>query len=138
MYETLSQEEDIKINSERSFGCVMCVFFMLVSVFPLFFGGSVRMWAGGIAILFLLLALFAPFLLKPLNFLWFKLGMLLHMITNPIIMGIIFFGTVVPTALIFRIQKKDILNLSFDPQAQSYWISRRPSGPEPSTMKDQF
>ena len=53
-------------------------------------------------------------------------------------MGLLFYLVVTPTGLVMRMLGKDLLRLRFDPQAKSYWIERRPPGPAPETMKDQF
>ena len=70
-----------------------------------------------------------PATLKPLNRMWFKFGLLLHKVVNPIVMALVFFGTVLPTGLIMRALGKDPLRLKWQPDANSYWIERRPPGP---------
>ncbi len=67
-----------------------------------------------------------------------KFGLLLHRVVNPLTMGVIFFFTVTPIALMFRILGKDPLRLKLDPEAKSYWIYRDPPGPRPDSMKQQF
>jgi hypothetical protein len=88
--------------------------------------------------LFLLAALLYPAALKPLNRAWLKFGLLLHEVVNPIIMGLVFYGTVLPTGLVMRAMGKDLLRLKLQPEAESYWIVRQPPGPAADTMKDQF
>jgi hypothetical protein len=83
-------------------------------------------------------ALLYPAALNPLNRAWLKFGLLLHKVVNPIVMGLLFYGTVLPTGLVFRALGKDILRLRRQPEADSYWIVRQPPGPAPETMKDQF
>jgi hypothetical protein len=87
--------------------------------------------------LFLSAASFRPALLHPLNRLWMKLGLLLHKIVNPIVMGLLFYGTIWPTGLAMRMRGRDLLRLKRDPDADTYWIAR-PPGPLPETMRDQF
>ena len=77
-----------------------------------------------------------PKLLKPLCFLWTKIGFLLHHITNPIIMGLLFYCIITPAALLLKFNKKNLLKLKFEPASQSYWIVRLP--PEPGTLEKQF
>jgi large-conductance mechanosensitive channel len=88
--------------------------------------------------LFLAAALFAPKLLRPMNRVWFKFGLLLHHIINPLVMGLLFFLTVTPVAILMRLSGKDPLRLKSAPAARSYWIPRPPSGPASTTMKRQF
>jgi hypothetical protein len=67
-----------------------------------------------------------------------RLGMLLHRIVSPIALGIMFFLVITPMGLLMRALGKDPLRLRLRPDEGSYWIDRRPPGPAPETMKDQF
>lgn len=138
-HETLERNEEIKGSSDRTFGLVFVVVFSLIAVWPWLFGnGSVRLWSAAVAGLLLLLALIIPRVLAPLNRLWMKFGLLLHHIVNPVVMGLIFFLTVTPTALVFKAMRKDPLRLKYDREAKSYWIDRDPPGPAPESMSQQF
>ncbi|NQU70210.1 MAG: hypothetical protein HQ514_06650 [Rhodospirillales bacterium] len=137
-HETFTRDETVKGSSDRAFGFVFTVLFVVIGLAPLFGHGDVRIWSLVVAAVILAAALIRPSLLAPFNRAWMKFGMLLHKITNPIIMGLIFFLAVTPTALILRAMGKDPLRRKFDPSAQSYWIERDPPGPEPDSMKQQF
>lgn len=137
-HEVFSREEKIVAGSDRSFGFVMAGAFAVVSLLNARHVGRVWPWTGGLAVLFLIAALLRPAVLNPLNRIWLKFGLLLHRIVNPIIMALLFFGTVLPTGLVMRAMGKDLLRLKRQPDADSYWIVRRPPGPSPETMKDQF
>ena len=126
--------DDIKISSNRSFGIVFFVVFLLITIYPLTHGGDIRIWSATISFVFLVLGLFNSKILTPLNKLWFKLGILLGKIISPIIMGIIFFLVVTPIGIMMRIFGKDVLNLKYN-KNQSYWIEK--NGPK-SKMKNQF
>jgi hypothetical protein len=128
----------VKTSSDRGFGIVFAVAFGLVGVWPLLGGGSLRLWALAIAAALLLVAVVRPGLTAPLNRLWTAFGLVLHRLTNPLIMGLVFYLAVTPTALAMRLLGKDPLNRQFDADAESYWIERTPPGPEPDTMKQQF
>lgn len=137
-HESFARETDVKGSSNRAFGVVFTVVFAIIGLLPLFGGGPVRWWSLMVAGVFLLAALVRPRVLAPLNRLWTRFGLLLHNITNPIIMGLVFFLAVTPTALIMRALGKDPLRRRFDKSAKTYWIDRQPPGPEPETMKQQF
>jgi hypothetical protein len=137
-HEVFSREENIVAGSDRSFGFVMAGAFAMVSLLNAWHVGRVWPWAAGLAALFLAAALFRPAILNPLNRLWLKFGLLLHRIVNPLIMALLFYGTVLPTGLVMRAIGKDLLRLKQEPEAESYWIVRAPPGPAPETMKDQF
>ena len=120
------------------FGYVFTLIFVLIGVWPLINGDNLRAWSLWLALAFLFLSVFKPALLKPLNLLWFRFGLLLHKIVNPVVMAFLFYLTVTPTALLMRIFGKRPLGTEFDASADSYWIQRTPPGPDPETMKNQF
>ena len=124
----------IKISTNKSFGIVFFVVFLIIALYPLINDGNIRIWASIVAIVFLILGLINSSILTPLNKIWFKFGILLSRIISPIVMGIIFFLVVTPIALIMRLLGKDLLNLKYNDN-QSYWIEK--SGPK-SKMKNQF
>jgi len=128
---------NIDVGSDRGFGFVFAAVFAVISLWPLTGGGGVRIWAIAIAALFVAAALVRPKILRPLNRLWFRFGLLLGHIVSPIVMAVVFFVAVTPTALIMRAFGKDLLRLKFDPDAESYWIRRADDEPMGS-MKDQF
>jgi len=125
---------EIKLGSNKSFGVVFFIVFLIIAIYPLINNEGLRIWSLIISIIFLVLGLINSKILTPLNKLWFKFGLLLGKIISPVIMGIIFFFVVTPTALIMRIIGKDLLNLKFT-KNKSYWIEK--SGPK-SKMKNQF
>ena len=125
---------EIKIGSNKSFGIVFFIVFLLIAIYPLINNGDLRIWSLIIAIIFLILGLINSKVLTPLNKLWFKFGLLLGRVISPLIMGIIFFLVVTPIAFIMRIIGKDLLNLKFN-NKKSYWIEK--TGPK-SKMKNQF
>ena len=125
---------EIKIGSNKSFGIVFFIVFLIISVYPLFFDGNIRIWSLIVSLLFLVLGLINSRILTPLNRLWFKFGMFLGKFISPIIMGIIFFIVVTPTGLIMRVFKKDLLNLK-KKDSKSYWIKRDKFN---SDMRNQF
>jgi len=125
-------------SSNRSFGIIFTVFFVVVGLWPSIRGGPVRTWALGLSGLFLIATLLWPPILTPLNRLWSRLGLLLHRVTNPVIMGLMFYGVLTPMGVVMRRLGRDPLRRRFEPDAQSYWIDRRPPGPAPQTMTNQF
>ena len=104
-------EKKIKISSNRSFGIVFFIFFLIVSLYPLYFNGSLNIWALLLSVIFLILGLINSKILTPLNILWFKFGMLLGRVISPIIMGMVFFFVVTPTGFLMKLFNKDLLRL---------------------------
>ena len=126
--------DEIKISSNRSFGIVFFIVFLLIATYPLLNNDHVRIWSLIISIVFLILGLLNSKILFPLNKIWFKFGILLGKIISPLIMGLIFFVVVTPIGLLMRLFNKDLLNLKFK-KSKSYWIEK--SEPK-SKMKNQF
>ncbi|HEX8359323.1 MAG TPA: SxtJ family membrane protein, partial [Longimicrobium sp.] len=111
--------------------------FCVVALLPLVHGGGMRRWALGVAAIFLAAALLRPSILHPLNRVWMRIGLLLGMVANPIILAILFYLVLVPIGLLMRLVGSRPLKLGFDPEARSYWTQREP-GPPPDTMNRQF
>ena len=126
--------DDIKISSNRSFGIVFFIVFLLIALYPLTYNEEIRVWSVIISLIFLVLGLLNSKILTPLNKLWFKFGILLGKVVSPLIMGIIFFFVVTPIGLIMRLLGKDVLNLKYN-NSKFYWIEK--NGPK-SKMKNQF
>ncbi len=137
-HEDLRREHTVKTSSDRSFGFVFAAVFMVIGLWPLLGGNGVRLWALAVAAIFLAAGAVLPRILAPMNRAWTKLGLLLHHVVNPLVMGFLFYLVVTPVGLLMRLFGKDPLRLRLDPEAKSYWIERRPPGPAPETMKNQF
>ena len=126
--------DDVKIGSNRSFGIVFFVVFLIIAIYPLINSGELRLWSLIISIIFLVLGLVNSKILNPLNKFWFKLGIFIGKIISPFVMGVIFFLVVTPIGLLMRLLNKDLLYLKFN-NSHSYWIEKT----EPkSKMKNQF
>lgn len=126
-------------GSDRSHGLVFATVFLIVALWPLTGDdGSVRFWALGVAAIFTVVAVVRPTLLAPVNRLWFLLGLALHYVVSPLVMGAVFFLTVLPVGLIRRLFVRDPLRLRPDPSAASYWVVKDHPVPPPGSMTRQF
>ena len=127
-------KKNIKYPTNRNFGFVFCIVFLLIALWPLLNGNEVRIWALTVSAVFFILGSFNSNLLLPLNKLWFKFGILLGNIVAPSVMGIVYFFVVTPTGLIMRMLRKDLLNLKKN-NKNTYWIDKDNSN---SNLKNQF
>jgi predicted membrane metal-binding protein len=138
LHEDFSREEHVKAGSDRGFGYVFAGVFGIVTAISLWRSGTTWHWSLPLAAAFLVVALVYPRLLAPLNRLWLKFGLLLYKVMNPLILGLLFFVTIMPIGLVMRAFGKDFLRLRLDRNARSYWIERTPPGPPPQSMRNQF
>ena len=127
-------QQKIKLPSNRNFGIVFSIVFLIVSLWPLLSQNDIRIWSLIISGIFFVLGLINSNLLLPLNKIWFKFGILLGNFVAPIVMGIVYFMVVTPTGLIMRLLGKDILNLKKN-NKDTYWIEKDNSN---SDLKNQF
>jgi len=79
-----------KFSSNRSFGLLFFVVFLLISLWPLKSEEDLRLWALILSLIFLILGVLNSKLLNPLNKLWFRFGILLGTFISPIVMGFVF------------------------------------------------
>ena len=138
LHEDYSREEEVKAGSDRSFGLVFAGFFAILAALSLWRHSQGWHYTLPLAAIFLVVALTYPRVLGPLNRLWLKFGLLLYKVMNPIVLGLLFFVTIMPIGLVMRAMGKDFLRLKRDPDAKTYWIARTPPGPPPQSMKNQF
>jgi len=138
-HEKIVSHDDREPPSIKNFGLTFAFVFAVIALWPLVFRGEhPRYWALVLGLAFVAAAYLAPNLLKPLNLLWFKLGMLLHKIVNPIVLGIMFLVFITPIALVLRLLGKKLIPLTFERDKPSYWIERIPPGPAPESLRNQF
>ena len=129
------KQKEIKISSNKSFGLVFFVIFIIIALWPLLNNGNIRIWSIIVSIIFLILGLLNSKILTPFNKLWMRLGALLGIIVSPIVMGVVYFGIITPIGLIMKLFGKDVLNLKLDKNKKTYWTLKKKI---PSIMKDQF
>jgi hypothetical protein len=127
-------KNQIKISSNRSFALVFFIVFLIISIYPVFNSGDLRIWSSIVSLVFLILGIMNSKILTPLNKIWFKFGILLGIIVSPIVMGIVYFAVVFPTSLIMRSLGKDLLRLKKNIE-KTYWVESTSSK---SSMKNQF
>ena len=127
--------KNIKIGSNRSFGTVFFMVFLIIALWPLLNNNGIRIWAFAIALLFLILGILNSKILSPLNKIWFRFGIFLGKFIAPIVMGIIFFFLIVtPTGILVNLFKKDLLKLKKN-NNKTYWIEKNDKN---NSMKNQF
>ena len=128
-----------RLPLERTFGLVFAGIFLIVAAYCWYKEFS-NTWVGVFLVLasiFLVCSLIAPKLLRPLNKGWYQLGLFLGRFVSPIVLGILFFIVITPVAMVTRLAGRDVLKLRKQ-NVDSYWIDRKPPGPEPESFKEQF
>ena len=126
--------KELKIGSNKSFGVVFFVVFLLIGLWPILKGNELRIWSIVISLIFFILGILNSKILTPFNKVWFRFGIFLGNFISPIIMGIVFFLVVTPTGLIMKLFKKDLINLRKN-NSSTYWIEKKDIK---SSMKNQF
>lgn len=137
-HEDLTREEHVEGSSDRSFGFVFAVVFVVIALWPLWHGGGLRWWSLGVAGALVVIAIAVPRILAVPNRLWLKLGLLLGKIVSPIALGVLFYLVFMPIGMLMRLFGKDPLKLRRDAAATTYWVDREPPGPPPTSMTNQF
>ena len=137
-HENLSRQQAVHGSSNRAFGGVFVVVFLLIGLWPLARGSEMRWWALIASAVVLVVTLSAPALLAIPNRLWTRFGLLLHRIVSPIVLGLLFYVVITPMGLLMRAVGKDSMRMRRGASAESYWINRDPPGPRPDSLPRQF
>jgi hypothetical protein len=138
LHEGLTRDDEVKRPSERKFGLTFAVVFFLLTAVWVWRGNTFWPAALTAALAFMATAVFAPNWLRPLNRAWMRFGLMLHSIISPVMLFVLFYIVVTPVGVVARLAGKDFLRLKFDAEADTYWIDRRPPGPKPDSMRNQF
>jgi Saxitoxin biosynthesis operon protein SxtJ len=137
-HESFDARFEVKRGSDRSFGLIIAGFFALLGLWPLLHLQMPRWGLLVVAVVVFALAAALPVVLHPFNLVWFRIGLLLHKVVTPVIMGVLFYLVVTPIGMAMRLFGKKPLPLKPDRAVKSYWIERDPPGPTPQSMKHQF
>ncbi len=137
-HEDYQREQAIEGSSNRSFGWVFTVFFLILALLPLLKSEGPRVWALAASGVIAAVTLIRPSLLTVPNRLWMKFGLVLGRIVSPVVIGILYYLVITPFGIVMRLAGKDPLRLRREPDAQSYWIKRDPPGPPPDSLTNQF
>ena len=127
-------QEKIKLPSNRNFGIVFSIVFLIIGIWPILNQNEIRIWSIIISFIFLILGLINSKFLSPLNKAWFKFGLILGSVIAPIVMGIVFFLVVTPTGLIMKALGKDLLRVKRN-KNNTYWLEKDNSN---NNLKNQF
>src|SRR5438105_15399754 len=137
-HEDLQRQQHIEGSSDRGFGVVFAVFFTLIAAWPLVHAQAPRWWAFALAIALAVIAAARPAVLARANRLWTRFGVALGNVAGPLAVGLLYYAIVTPLGLVMRVTGKDPLRRTFDADAPTYWIARRPPGPPPDSLTNQF
>jgi len=111
----------------RSFGLLVGAVFSVIGIWPLLFRGEpIRLWAAGVGGALILFGGVLPGVLAPLHKIWMKVGHILGWINTRILLGIVFYGLVTPTGIIFRLMGKDTMRQVFAQDSPTYRVLRKP------------
>ena len=113
----------------RKFGLVMTVPLALIAGYLWWKGGGAYPYVLGAAAFFLLNGLLVPQLLRPIEKVWMKFAEIMGAIMTRIILTLAFYLVITPFGLLLRLMRKDLLDLRFNQQRESYWIPAEPDGP---------
>jgi len=138
-HEDLSREQEVEGSSDRAFGRVFAAVFLIIAAWPLVSSGAApRWWALAVAAGFALVAQLRPALLAGLNRYWMKLGLLLGRIVAPVALAVLYYGALTPIGALMRLTGKDPMRQELERDALSYWLPRKPPGPPPDSITNQF
>ena len=138
IHEDFRREHETRASTERSFGLAMAGAFLVVAFGSVLRGQHARWWAVPVAVALLIIALAQPRALRPLNLVWFRMGLLLNRIVSPLVLALLYFLVLTPMGLLLRFLGQKFLGLGIDPSSESYWVIRAEPGPTGPSLRNQF
>ncbi len=130
------RHEDVTPPSERATGIV---FVFVTAIFAALWRDNLAVAVpfAGLSVALGVMSWRCPRLLGPLNILWFRFGLLLHKIVNPVVMMALFAIAIVPAGLIMQ-RLRDPLVKKRKPAGESYWADLTAESRPASSMTQQF
>ena len=119
--ESKNYKNTLNLGSNRKFGLVMSVFFLVLGFGPILRNHSIRLWPLLISIIFLLFSLFLEDKLYFIHKQWMRLGLILKSITTPVFLCILFFLVFTPIGLLLRLSGKDLIGINLKQKLNSNW-----------------
>ena len=113
-------------KSLRNFALIVGTFFIILGILNFFWGEakSNSLLLSSISLLFIILGLTYPKILKYIHFVWMMLALAMGYFLSRIILTIVFYIAITPIALIFRLIGKDVLDRKINKKTDSYWKKR--------------
>ena len=128
---------NIELPSNRKFGLFFTLIFLIAAIYFYLYDHEILSYIFGLLVVtFLVISIYNPKVLAPLNIIWMRFGFLIGKIISPIVMGVIFFGIFTPLAIIMRLFGRDELNLRYK-KNDSDWVKRK-QGLQVTLFKNQF
>ena len=129
---------EIVLPSNKKFGLLFTtVFSLLGTYFYLLDKNNIYLIFFNLALLFLLLSIFKPNILKPLNQLWMFLGFIIGKVISPLVLGVIFFGLFTPISIFMKCFGRDELRLKLVSR-KSHWKRVNLGRSHVESFKNQF
>lgn len=121
---------------EREFGVVFSLVFGFLSFLPMLSSsGDLNYYFGATSFVFLLLAFLFPRLLYFPSRVWLSIGKVINFFVSPLVIFILYVLAIIPTSILLKLFRLDILKLKIDKNAKTYWTARE----DPvNSMKKQY
>jgi len=127
-------------REQRNFGLVMGAAIALLGLLRWALHGFEHFplaWFA-LAAAFVVLALAAPVLLKPLFAAWMRLAAVLNWVSTRVFLGIAFYLLITPVRLVLRIFADDPLKRQWLPEADTYWEEPEEQPDDIRRYRNQF
>ncbi len=123
----------------RKFGVIMSICLAVLGGLFLWRGKDYYWWFFAISTLFLFFGLVLPAVLWPVNRAWMTLSLIMGWFMSRLILIVLFYLVLTPTAALLKMLGKDILNISFTKNGtESYWLPRTTGRSEKGDYERQF
>lgn len=140
LHEEFARDYAVEAASEKRFGLVVGGILLAIGVMRAVLHWDIGWLAavlGGAGLALILAGLIEPSVLAPLNRGWAKLGLLLHKLTNPIFLGLMYAVAIVPTGLMMRLFGADPMGRKREANG-TYWIARDKSSSTAQSLEKPF
>ena len=132
------KSDKLILPTNKKFGFFFSFIFLFLSIYFIYnFSLILSLFFGSLFLITLFLTFFSPDLLLPFNKLWFKIGLVLNKIVSPLLLGLIFYLLITPTAVVMRLLNRDELKIK-KKKNTTYWRTNESNNIVNHNFKNQF
>lgn len=129
---------DYSSKALKGFGLTVGTVLLIIGALLFYYGKDASLYFATAGIFLIMSGFLVPNILKPFNFVWMSLAVLLGFFMTRLILSVLFYVIMTPIGLVARLFGKDFIDKKINRNAKSYWNYRKKEAFSPEIYERQF
>ncbi|MDQ7064953.1 MAG: SxtJ family membrane protein [candidate division KSB1 bacterium] len=122
----------------RKFGITIGIALGLLAALAYYKQNPILLPLAGVAAAFLLAGLLLPTILRPVHRYWMTFAVTMGYMMTRVLLTLFFLIAFVPSGIVLRLLRLDVLKQKYDPNATTYWVPKEKSHSGKYSVESQF